>query len=174
MRTLKYGIALTLFVLLQACSNEQTQESTTQEKETPKAKVVETANTAAPEKDQPTAKEDKAFAAFSFEETEHYFGEIKQGDIVKHTFNFTNIGDAPLLITDIKTTCGCTTPNYTREPVAPGESGEIEVQFNSAGKSGLQNKVITIYANTKQQRETISISTLVKVEKEVKGPYKVQ
>lgn len=148
----------------------QTEQATASAAE--KAEVIETSNTTAAETSN--VETPKTFAAFQFEKSTHDFGEIKQGDIVKHTFKFTNIGEAPLLISDIRTTCGCTTPNYTREPIAPGESGEIDVQFNSNGKSGVQNKVITIFANTEKQRETVSITTSVKVEKKMDGPFKVQ
>lgn len=139
-----------------------------------KAEVIETSNTTSAAQTPAETNAPKAYAAFKFEESTHDFGEIKQGDVVKHTFKFTNSGEAPLLISDIKTTCGCTTPKYTREPVQPGETGEIDVQFNSSGKSGKQNKVITIFANTMNQRETISITTSIKVEKQIDGPFKVQ
>ncbi len=161
-----------LLPLLYACSSADNQtESASANAASSTASIVETSSntetTALPEVE-------KTYGAFAFEKTEHNFGEIKQGEIVKHTFRFTNAGEAPLLISKIETTCGCTTPNYTREPIAPGQSGEIEVEFNSAGKAGMQNKVITIYANTKNQRETISINTSVQVAQEISGPYKVQ
>lgn len=106
-------------------------------------------------------KEIKSYAAFNFNEKVHDFGTINAGEVVSHTFNFTNTGQAPLIITDIKTTCGCTTPNYTKTPIQPGETGEIVVQFNSSGKSGVQNKDITIYANTEGSVEKIMIKTNV-------------
>ncbi len=163
-------IVFAALVALYSC-NQPTKE-TNENTSVSKAEVIETSsNTPTTEN---VADAPKAFAAFKFEESTHDFGEIEQGDVVKHTFQFTNSGDAPLLISDIKTTCGCTTPNYTREPVAPGETGQIDVQFNSAGKAGVQNKVITIYANTQNQRETVSITTSVKVEKAIEGPFKVQ
>lgn len=114
------------------------------------------------------------FPAFDFEETDYDFGEIKEGKVVKHVFRFKNSGDAPLLISDIQTTCGCTTPAYTKTAVAPGEFGEIQVEFNSAGRAGIQRKIITILANTKSQRASLSIAANVAVEKIIQGPYKVQ
>lgn len=83
-----------------------------------------------------------------FEKESHDFGKIKQGDKVSYDFKFTNNGKSPLIITDAVASCGCTTPEWPKAPVKPGESGLIKVVFNSAGKSGLQDKQITITANT--------------------------
>jgi hypothetical protein len=83
-----------------------------------------------------------------FEKESHDFGKIKQGDKVTYDFKFTNTGQSPLIITDAVATCGCTTPVWPHTPVKPGESGVINVTFNSAGKTGLQDKQITITANT--------------------------
>lgn len=89
-----------------------------------------------------------------FEKESHDFGKIKEGDKVSYDFKFTNTGKSPLIITDARATCGCTTPTWPKAPVKPGESGVISVTFNSAGKSGLQDKQITVTANT-QPAETM-------------------
>jgi len=83
-----------------------------------------------------------------FEKETHDFGKIKSGDKVTYDFKFTNTGKTPLIITDAVATCGCTKPEWPKTPVKPGESGAIHVTFNSAAKSGLQDKQITITANT--------------------------
>lgn len=83
-----------------------------------------------------------------FETPSHDFGKIKQGDKVTYDFKFANNGQSPLIITDAVATCGCTTPEWPHTPIKPGESGVIKVTFNSAGKTGLQDKQITITANT--------------------------
>jgi hypothetical protein len=76
------------------------------------------------------------------------FGEIFQGDKVEHTFKFTNTGSAPLVITNVQVTCGCTTPKgWPRDPIEVGEKVELTIAFNSAGKMGRQNKVVTIVSN---------------------------
>ncbi|WP_324673724.1 DUF1573 domain-containing protein [Hymenobacter sp. GOD-10R] len=93
----------------------------------------------------------------TFAETEYNFGDIKPGDVVKHTFNFTNSGKSPLLIENATASCGCTTPNWTKDPIAPGAQGTIEVQFDSHGKSGLQNKQVSIRANTQPSITQIAI-----------------
>jgi hypothetical protein len=84
----------------------------------------------------------------TFEKSAHDFGDIYQGDNVEETFKFTNTGNEPLIITNVQVTCGCTTPKgYPRDPIAPGGKGEITIGFNSAGKMGRQNKVVTIVSN---------------------------
>ena len=83
-----------------------------------------------------------------FTDTTHQFGNLKDGEVVEYDFNFTNTGAAPLLITGAESTCGCTASDFPREPVKPGSSNRIRVRFDSKGKSGHQEKGITIYANT--------------------------
>jgi hypothetical protein len=84
----------------------------------------------------------------TFEKKSHNFGDIYQGDKVEETFKFTNTGNEPLIITNVQVTCGCTTPKgWPRDPIAPGGKGELTIAFNSAGKSGLQNKVVTVISN---------------------------
>ncbi len=84
----------------------------------------------------------------TFEKKVHDFGDIVQGDKVEETFKFTNTGNEPLIITNVQVTCGCTTPKgWPRDPIAAGGTGELTIAFNSAGKSGRQNKVVTIVSN---------------------------
>jgi hypothetical protein len=83
----------------------------------------------------------------TLEKTTHDFGDIYQGDRVEHVFKFTNTGNEPLIIQDIRITCGCTQPEWPRQPIMPGGKGEIKVGFNSAGKMGLQNKSLPVISN---------------------------
>ena len=87
-------------------------------------------------------------AKIAFEEESYDFGEVDEGAVVVHTFSFTNTGKAPLLISSARSTCGCTVPDWPKEPVPPGEKGKIEVKFNTQGKKNRQTKPITIVANT--------------------------
>ncbi|MBL7862422.1 MAG: DUF1573 domain-containing protein [Cyclobacteriaceae bacterium] len=87
-------------------------------------------------------------AMISWETARHDFGDIVQGEKVEHTFTFTNTGDQPLVITNVEVTCGCTTPKgWPRDPIMPGHNGELTVAFDSTGKIGRQNKVVTITSN---------------------------
>ncbi len=83
-----------------------------------------------------------------FEKDTHDFGKIKTGDKVTYDFKFTNTGKSPLIITDATATCGCTKPEFVKTPIKPGESSAIHVTFDSAAKHGLQDKQITVTANT--------------------------
>lgn len=85
---------------------------------------------------------------FKFPEIEYDFGTISQGKVVEHVFKFTNDGEAPLVISNIQASCGCTTPDWSKQPIKPGEEGYVKVSFNSAGKSGAQSPTVTITANT--------------------------
>jgi len=87
-------------------------------------------------------------ASIKFDSEEFEFGTIQQGDIVEHTYEFTNTGEVPLIIENASASCGCTVPDWPKEPIAPGERGKINVKFDSKGKKGVQNKQVTIRANT--------------------------
>jgi hypothetical protein len=89
-----------------------------------------------------------ALAKISFEETVYDFGTVKEGAPVNHTFKFKNTGKAPLLITDIRTTCGCTVPEWNKKPILPDASDAVNVKFDTKGKTDKQEKKITILANT--------------------------
>jgi hypothetical protein len=79
---------------------------------------------------------------------EFRFGKIKQGEQVTHQFEFQNVGKNPLKIYRASASCGCTTPDYPKGLIQPGEKGRITVVFNSAGKEGKQKKRATIVVNT--------------------------
>ncbi len=87
-------------------------------------------------------------AQMTFKTKEFNFGTVRSGDIVKHNFEFTNSGTTPLVIAKATASCGCTVPNYPKEPIAPGQQGVIEVVFNTAHKLGAQQKTVTVTANT--------------------------
>ena len=135
-------------LLLGACNNEKTGEigatgMNAAANEAAANPVVDNPNvtdeTAAPNPNAPV---------MSFAVSEHDFGDIQPGSVVKHTFEFSNTGKSPLLIENATASCGCTTPNWTKEPIAPGGKGTIDVQFDSHGKMGIQNKEVAIQANT--------------------------
>ena len=96
-----------------------------------------------------------------FLEEKYEFGDIIQGDVIEHVFEFKNSGNAPLILQDVKTTCGCTVPEWPRAPLPPGATAELRVKFNSAGKVGIQNKVITVISNATNQTSRVMIVTNV-------------
>lgn len=113
-----------------------------------------------PEQDSAVALEaqgEGAKAEITFEKTSHNFGQIYVGEIVTYTFTFTNTGTAPLLILDTFSGCGCTVGDYSRQPIAPGEKGRINVQFNSAGRSGYQSQIVMVMSNASQPETRLHI-----------------
>ncbi len=128
--------------------------ATTQKEDLSAADLINNPNTANPE-----VVPSGPLPVMKFVENEHDFGDIKPGAVVNHTFTFKNTGEAPLIIESATAACGCTVPNYPKEPIAPGKEGKIDVQFNSQGKSGQQNKKVTIRANTQPNITELTIKT---------------
>ncbi|CAA0141415.1 DUF1573 domain-containing protein [Tenacibaculum maritimum] len=94
---------------------------------------------------------------FKFEEETIDYGKIALGSEGKRVFEFTNIGDAPLIISDVKSTCGCTVPSKPEAPIMPGEKGKIEVSYDTKRLGGF-SKAITIMSNAKgQERKMVKI-----------------
>lgn len=83
-----------------------------------------------------------------FKDTLHEFGTIHENEVVQYDFNFTNTGKGPLIISSAAGSCGCTVPEYPHDPIPPGKSAVMKVTFNSSGKSGHQEKSVTIHTNT--------------------------
>jgi hypothetical protein len=111
--------------------------------------------------------------AFQFETTEHDFGTIKEGDIVEYTYKFKNTGDAPLIIQGAQGSCGCTVPNWTKEPIPAGGTGVVTAKFDSNGKKELQNKTVTVTANTYPKQTVLKFKAMVTPKPSSdKGPLK--
>lgn len=96
-----------------------------------------------------------------FEETMHNFGTIPEGTKVKHTYKFTNAGNNPLVIEKAVASCGCTVPSYPKEPIPPGGKGELTVEFNSSGRTGIQQKNVMIYSNSQQPAMSVGFKAEV-------------
>ena len=93
----------------------------------------------------------------TFDQTEFNFGKVDEGEVVAHTFKFTNTGKEPLIISNAKGSCGCTVPQWPREPIPVGESNSITVEFNSKGKKGPRNQKVTITANTNPPQTFVAL-----------------
>ena len=96
----------------------------------------------------------------SFAEKLYEFGVISQGDTIEHTFSFENIGTEPLKILSARGSCGCTVPQYSKDEIAPGEKGKVFARFNSSGKSGMQNKTVTLVTNMTDVKKRQVVLTL--------------
>jgi hypothetical protein len=156
---MKYYLILAAALSLAACNRDKAAEAGT---EGVNAGATVTNDTANPTVDNPNVvSENEApnpnAPVMKFTESEFDFGDIKADSKVRHTFTFTNTGKSPLLIADATASCGCTTPSWTKEPVAPGAQGTMEVQFDSRGKNGIISKQVAVRANTQPSVTTIAI-----------------
>jgi hypothetical protein len=109
--------------------------------------------------DKPKA--DGTLPVLKFETEKHDFNLLLQGEVVTYKFTFENTGGSNLVLVDVTAACGCTVPSFSKEPVKPGETGEIEVMFNSSNLTGFQRKTITVLANTQPNRVELEISANV-------------
>lgn len=146
---------LILFIGLLALSCDKKQESSNTASDAIYDNTPEAPGT------QPEAP--KQNTKMEFEESEFNFGTIDQGAMVTHVFKFRNTGEHPLVISDARADCGCTVPNWPKEPIMPGKESQIEVKFNSAGKQGDVSKTVTILANTDPSDTKIHINGKVRV-----------
>lgn len=156
-------LLISISVLLFACS-DIAKDVGNNTKNTSKKKEVKpslSSNLVMNDNTAETLGEKSSMPEFNFEKELHDFGKLVDGEKVSYSFKFTNSGNAPLIISNAKGSCGCTVPNWSKDPIAPGESGSIDVTFNSSGRSGKQNKAITLTANTNPNRKVINITSEV-------------
>ena len=106
------------------------------------------------------------FPEMKFEKTVYDFGTIDEGARVACSFTFTNVGKSDLVISNATTSCGCTASDWPRHPVKPGESETIKAEFNSSGKSGHQDKMITLSTNCEKSAVVLSIRGTVNPKKQ--------
>ncbi|NJM26737.1 MAG: DUF1573 domain-containing protein [Bacteroidia bacterium] len=97
---------------------------------------------------QPEQKPEGPLPKIEFAETDFDFGTISEGQKVEHVYAFKNTGEAPLIIQNAQPSCGCTVPEWSKEPIPVGGTGYVKAQFDSSGKPNAQNKSITVTANT--------------------------
>ncbi|MGI4735092.1 MAG: DUF1573 domain-containing protein [Janthinobacterium lividum] len=163
----KISILLVISLLTASCSRDKATEAGTQGMNAAAADADAKAN---PTIDNPNVASDTEAPnpnapVMTFAESQFDFGDIQSGSKVQHTFSFTNTGKTPLLIADATASCGCTTPNWTKEPIAPGAKGTLDVQFDSKGKQGLISKQVSVRSNTQPATTVIYIKGNVLTEK---------
>jgi hypothetical protein len=98
-----------------------------------------------------------------FDEEDHDFGRIKQGETLTYSYKFTNTGKSDLIINNCTASCGCTVPNWPREPIRPGESGYIDIRFDSSGKQNEVTKEVHVSTNAAPAMRTIKFHVFVEV-----------
>ncbi len=113
--------------------------------------------------------ENKNTPEIKFDVESYDFGTIKQGEKVTYDFNFVNSGKEPLIISNAQGSCGCTVPQWPKEPIAKAGKGTIHVEFNSAGKMGMQDKTVTITSNGKSSQVILHLKGNVEAPPPVKS-----
>jgi len=113
-------------------------------------------------KSEPVSGDDNGTAVITFAEAEHHLGQLTEGEKAGCFFKYRNSGTGPLIITSAATSCGCTVPRFDKKPLAPGDSGIIEVIFDTSGREGFQAKTITVQSNSEPPVMVLKITAEVK------------
>lgn len=164
--TFRLITALALVAVVMSCS-DRASEKRIAELESRLAQVegnkgATTTPTATPEAAPATeVKPEGPLPVAQFEKVEHDFGTIQDGQKVNYRYKLTNNGEAPLIIQSAQPSCGCTVPTFSQEPIPVGGSGFIDVEFDSSGKPGINNKTITVTANTWPKVTTLRFKAMV-------------
>ena len=147
MKLNSFIVIICCFILLSACNKDgsNTTENTTNADSVAKAQASST--------------------TIEFDQMKHNFGKIKEGEKIAHSYKYKNTGKNPLKISNVKPSCGCTTPDWTKDPIPAGGEGYIKVEFDSKGKTGVQNKSVMVSANTTPENHTLSFECEVEGEK---------
>ncbi|PZU83110.1 MAG: hypothetical protein DI529_13170 [Chryseobacterium sp.] len=111
-----------------------------------------------PEEEMLKEAKSKPLTTIAFSETDHNFGDIKKGEKVEHVYEVTNTGTNPLIISNVKPGCGCTVPDYTKEPILPGKKGKITLHFDSTNFDGSVNKVADVFVNVEKAPVRLTFS----------------
>jgi hypothetical protein len=120
-----------------------------------------TAATPAPAAPAPEVKPDGPLPAMEFATMDHDFGTITEGQVVEHTYSFKNTGEGPLIIQGAQGSCGCTVPDWSKEPIPVGGTGFVKAKFDSNGKPNIQNKTVTVTANTWPKQTVLRFKAMV-------------
>jgi len=125
-----------------------------------------------PQPSVPDVKPEGPLPAIQFETTDHDFGTITEGEKVIYTYKFKNTGEAPLIIQEAKGSCGCTASDWTKAPIPVGGEGYVKAEFDSNGKPNVQNKTVTVTANTWPKQTVLKFKAMVTPKVSANGPTK--
>lgn len=117
-------------------------------------------------------KPDGPLPVMQFNTVDHDFGTINEGQVVEYTYSFKNTGAAPLIIQNAQGSCGCTVPEWSKEPVPVGGTGFVKAKFDSNGKPNIQNKTVTVTANTWPKQTVLRFKAMVTPKAGAGGPVK--
>lgn len=174
------GVVALILMLASACNDRNSEkriaelESRLKELEGKKSDEPKSVTAVPTEVKTAEEKPEGPLPAMAFSETEFDFGTIREGEVVEHTYSFTNTGEAPLIIQNAQPSCGCTAPDWTKTPIPVGGKGYVKARFDSNGKPNLQNKTITVSANTWPKQTVLRFKAMVtpKAQQPAEGPFK--
>ena len=119
----------------------------------------------------PETKPEGPLPTMDFQTIDHDFGTIPEGKVAEFTYSFVNNGQAPLIIQSAQGSCGCTVPEWSKDPIPPGGTGFVKAKFDSNGKPNAQNKTVTVTANTWPKQTVLRFKAMV-TPKSLSGPAK--
>lgn len=152
-----YWIAAILTLYMASCQNSASSAGG-MDKGGPNAEAVHNPVSA----NQPV--DTNQFARIRFDEPDFNFGTVNEGEKVEHVFYFTNTGKIPLLIATASSSCGCTVPEWPKDPIPPGGRGELRATFNTAGRDGEQKKLIKVLSNAYPNETKLMVRGIVNPE----------
>ena len=159
----KILIVLAATITIASCKEaDKTAEATTITSATPTTEVVSSAPNTAAAPQQNTVDPATLTKVEWLDGVDRDFGKIKEGENLEVSFRFKNVGDKPLVISNVSASCGCTVPETPKKPYAPGETGVIKASFNSTGKPGSQSKQVNVFANLDPAMTTLNFRVEVK------------
>jgi len=154
-------LAVAAFCTLAFSCNKKEETSAAQDVDSAQAQtVVEALSQQENPEESELLKEaqNKPLTTIAFSETDYNFGDIKKGEKVEHVYEVTNTGTNPLIISNVKPGCGCTVPDYTKEPILPGQKGKITLHFDSANFDGSVYKAADVYMNVEKAPVKLNFS----------------
>lgn len=157
-----FGKSIILFAfiaLLASCRNKEADKRIAELESQPMTKKSDSTFAPSSAMDE---KPEGPLPVMEFTTKDHDFGTINEGDVVEYTYEFKNTGEAPLIIQGAQGSCGCTVPDWSKQPVAVGETGYVKAKFDSHGKRDLQNKTVTVTANTFPKQTELRFKAVVK------------
>ena len=151
-----------------SCKKNETADVLVQETTTSQPGTQPSGEAAAPASQEIMSQEsliqetkNKPQTSLALSESHWDFKDVKKGESVEHVYEVTNMGENPLIISQVKPGCGCTAPDYTKEPIMPGQKGKITLKFDSSNFEGLQNKQAEVYANVENAPIVLTFSANV-------------
>ena len=149
---MKQLLVAALFTLTVSCLNKTDKEKTGH---------LSASNSSVEPATPPAVVDESKLTSIQWLDSSKSMGTVTEGGILKINYRFKNSGTKPLVIERVQPGCGCTVADYPKEPIAPGQEGEIRAEFNTQGREGVQKKNITVYANTRENNYTLYFDVTV-------------